>query len=128
MQGLLKSRQLGQGKQGVNSSYNHLHLFIKDPLIPVKLQLFEGISSGHNSFLITFQSDKLMILFLVETEELLTLLWEKFIRKDTFDAAQTTYTLLKVDVTGMSKYKSVSDVELGFAFENDIKYCYHSEK
>ena len=128
MQGLLKSRQLGQGKQGVNSSYNHLHLLIKDPLIPVKLQLFEGISSGHNSCLITFQSDKLVILFLVETEELLTLLWEKFIRKDTFDAAQTTYTLLKVDVTGMSKYKSVSDVELGFAFENDIKYCYHSEK
>ena len=51
-QGLPKSRQPGQGKKGANSSYDHLQLAIKDPLIPLKLQFFEGIASKLNSFLI----------------------------------------------------------------------------
>ena len=38
-----------------------------------------------------------MISFLVETEELLRLLWAKFIKKDTLDASHTSYALLKVD-------------------------------
>ena len=82
---------------------------IKDPLILLKLQFFEGIASELNSFLITFQSDKTIISFLVEgLEELLRLLCAKFIRKDTLDAARTTYALLKVDVTDTSNRKSVS--------------------
>ena len=60
--------------------------------------------------------------FLVEKlEELLRLLCAKFIRKDTLDAACTTYALLKVDVTDTSNHKSVSDVDLGFAIKHDIK-------
>ena len=95
---------------------------MKDPLIPLKLQFFEGIASELNSFLITFQSDKLMIPILVETlEELLKLLCAKFIRKDTLDAAHTTYALLKIDVTDTSNHRSVSDVDLGFTVKHDIK-------
>ena len=121
-QGLPKSRQPGQGKKGANSSYDHLQLAIKDLLIPLKLQFFEGIASKLNSFLITFRSDKAMITFLVQTlEELLRLLCAKFVRKDTIDSACTIFALLKVDVTDTSNHKSVSDVDLGFALKHDIK-------
>ena len=102
---------------------------MKDPLIPLKLQFFEGIASELNSFLITFQSDKLMIPILVETlEELLKLLCAKFIRKDTLDAAHTTYALLKIDVTDTSNHRSVSDVDLGFTVKHDIKILQWSKK
>ena len=69
-----------------------------------------------------------MIPFLVETEELLRLLCVKFIRKDTFDAACTTYALLKVDVTDTSNHKNVSDVDLGFALKYDTKILRSSKK
>ena len=36
-------------------------------------------------------------------------MWKKFIRKNTLDAARSTYALLKVDVTDTSNHKSVSD-------------------
>ena len=104
-------------------------MVIKDPLIPLKLQFFEGIASELNSFLITFQSDKPMIPFLVEKlEELLRLLCVKFIRKDTLDAACTTYALLKVDVTDTSNQKIVSDVDVGFTIKHDIKILPSSKK
>ena len=128
-QGLPKSRQPGQGKQGANFSYENLRLAIKDPLIPLKLQFLEGIASELNSFLITFQSDKPMIPFLVETlEELLRLLCVKFIGKDTLDAACTTYALLKVDVTDTSNHKNASDIDLGFALKHGIKILRSSKK
>ena len=102
---------------------------IKDPLIPLKLQFLEGIASELNSFLITFQSDKPMIPFLVETlEELLRLLCVKFIGKDTLDAARTTYALLKVDVTDTSNHKNASDIDLGFALKHGIKILRSSKK
>ena len=101
----------------------------KVPLIPLKLQFFKGTASELNSFLITFQLDKPMTPFLVEKlEELLRLLCAKFIRKDTLDAACTTYALLKVDVTDTSNHKSISDVDLGFAIKHDIKILPSSKK
>ena len=88
-QDLPKRRQPGQGKQGANSSYHQLQLAVKDPLIPLKLQCFEGIASELTLFLISFQLDKPMIPFLVETDELLRLLCANFITKDILDAART---------------------------------------
>ena len=70
-----------------------------------------------------------MIPFQEETlEELLRLLCKKFIRKDTLDAARTTYILLKADVTDISNHKSVSDVDIGFALKHDIKILWYPKK
>ena len=39
--GLAKIKQPGLGQRGKNSSYDHLSNCYKDPIVPVKLQLFE---------------------------------------------------------------------------------------
>ena len=51
--GLLKSKNPGKGKIGASISYDHLCLIQKDPLVPLKLQLFEDTANTLNSFFYT---------------------------------------------------------------------------
>ena len=81
--GLPKSKQLGLGQCGKNSSYDHLRNCYKDPLVPVKPQFLEEIAKSLNKFLLVFQTDKPMAAFLAETlEQLLCYFCSKFVKKD----------------------------------------------
>ena len=91
--GLLKSKIPEKGKTGTNTSYDHLCLIQKDPLVPLKLHFFEDIAKILNSFLVLYQTNKPMVSFLVEILE--TLLWSlfaKFIRKDAFESDKSQFT------------------------------------
>ena len=71
-QQLPKNKQPGLGKPGANTSYNHLCKAVKDFLVPVKVLYFEEGAKKFNEFLVVFQTDKPMALFLTETMKDLT--------------------------------------------------------
>ena len=60
---LKKSKQPGQGKPDNNTTYDHLCLSHKGILVPLKIQIFEGIARDLNACLLIFQSDKPMAIF-----------------------------------------------------------------
>ena len=70
--GLPKWKQPGRGKQGENKIYETLLSHRDDPLIPVKLRLFEEIAGNLNEFLARSQTNVPMVPFLVDSLENLT--------------------------------------------------------
>ena len=66
-QSLPKSKQPGKGKIGANTSFDRLSNAVNDPLVPVKLQLFDNVAKQFTTFLLLFLTDSLMTPFLVET-------------------------------------------------------------
>ena len=120
--GLSKSNQPGKCVPGANTSFDHLKKAIDDPLIPVKLAFFQEIPSKLNSFLLVFQTDKPMILFLFEVlENLLRTLLVNFIKKDVLQIVCSTLKLIKVDISDKKVQKSVDDLDLGFSIKHDLK-------
>ena len=86
-QRLLLWLNTGRGLPGNNTSYDHLCLSHKDILVPLKIQFFEEIARDLNAFLLIFQSDKPMAIFLVETlDQLLRSFYSKFMKKDVLSA------------------------------------------
>ena len=71
-QQLPKNKQPGLGKPGANTSDDHLCKAVKDFLVPVKVLYFEEGAKKFNEFLVVFQTDKPMALFLTETMKDLT--------------------------------------------------------
>ena len=71
LKGLCNSKKPGKGKIQANTSYDHLSLIQKDPLVPLKLQFFEDIAKTLNSFLVLNQTDKLTVTLLTESLETL---------------------------------------------------------
>ena len=55
---------------------------MKDCFVPFKLLFFKEIAKKLNEFLVVFQTNKPMALFLTETEDLSKTFMRKFIRKD----------------------------------------------
>ena len=68
-----KSTQPEQQKQRKNKSYETLSSHKDDPLIPIKLHLFEEIAFNLNKFLARFQTSVPIVPFLVNSLENLTL-------------------------------------------------------
>ena len=95
--GLPKSKKPGKGKIGANTNYDHLCSIQKDP--QVQLQFSEDIAKTLNSFLVPYQTGKLMVAFVAESlETFLRSLCTKFIRKDVLESAKIAGLLIKLDV------------------------------
>ena len=128
-QSLPKRKQPGQGKQGQNTSYDHLVTAVKDPIITVKMLFFEEIARKLNEFLVVFQTNKPMAPFLTETlEALIRDFMEKFMLRSVMDKATTCLSLTKIDLHDVSKQKPAASVDLGFAVKNDIQFLKKNKK
>ena len=126
--GLAKSKQPGQGKPGNNTSYDHLCLSHKDILVPLKIQFFEEIARDLNAFLLIFQSDKPIAIFLVETlDQLLRSFCSKFIKKDVLSGT-STLALSKVNLSDSNNHVPTSKVDVGFGLKQQLKELRSSGK
>ena len=97
-QQLPKNKQPGLGKPGANTSYDHLCKAVKDFLVPVKVLFFEEGAKKLNEFLVVFQTDKPMALFLTETmKDLIKTLMRKFTGKNLRD--KSCLEMTKLDST-----------------------------
>ena len=148
--GLPNSKKTGKGKIGANTIYNHVCLIQKGPLVPRKLQFFEDIAKTLNSFLVPYQTDKPMILFLAESLETflrslcmkfirkdvlesaktasLLILCMKFIRKDVLESAKTASLLIKRNLADKANRNYVNSVHLGFGLKYELKSLIDSKK
>ena len=127
--GLPNSKKTGKGKIGANTIYNHVCLIQKGPLVPRKLQFFEDIAKTLNSFLVPYQTDKPMILFLAESlETFLRSLCMKFIRKDVLESAKTASLLIKRNLADKANRNYVNSVHLGFGLKYELKRLIDSKK
>ena len=90
---------------------------VNDPLVPVKLQLFDNVARQLNTFLFLFQTDGPMTPFLVDTlDELI----REFCAKEIMESS-TTVSLRKIDFNKTANQKSVDQMDLGFAVKYDIQ-------
>ena len=106
--GLAKSKQPGHGKPGNNTSCDHRCLSHKDILVPLKIQFFEEIARDLTAFLLTFQSDKPMAIFLVGTfDQLQQSFCSKFIRKDVLSGT-STLALSKLNLSDSNNHVPIS--------------------
>ena len=97
-QQLPKNKQPGLGKPGANTSYDHLCKAVKDFLVPVKVLFFEESAKKLNEFLVFFQTDKPMALFVMETmKDLIKTLMRKFTGKNLGD--KSCLEMTKLDST-----------------------------
>ena len=126
--GLAKSKQPGQGKPGINTSYDHFCLSHKDILVPLKIQFFEEIARDLNAFLLIFQSDKPMAIFLVETlDQLRRSFFSKFIKKDVLSGT-STLALSKLNLSNSNNHVPISKVDIGFGLKQLLKELRSSGK
>ena len=64
-----------------------------------------------------------MVPFLVESsEDLIITLCSKFIKRKVLGSTRTTYSLFKLDLTDNNKQKSISEADLDFAINHDLKF------
>ena len=126
---LPKSKKLGKRKIGANTSYDHLCSIQKDPLVPLKLQFFEGIAKTLNTFLVLYQTNKPMVPFLAESlETLLRSLCAKFIRKYVLERAKTASLLIKLDVADITNQQDINSVDFGFHIKYKLKRLIDNKK
>ena len=112
-----KSKQPGRQKQRKNKSYETLLSHKDDPLIPVKLHLFEEIAFNLNKFLARFQTSAPMVPFLVDSLENLTHNFaKKLILSDVLKKANNPYKLSQIDFTDQNIQKRL--YEVSFAIDH----------
>ena len=115
--GLPKWKQPGRGKQGENKIYETLLSHRDDPLIPVKLRLFEEIAGNLNEFLARSQTNVPMVPFLVDSLENLTHNFaKKLILSDVLKKANNPYKLSQIDFTDQNIQKRL--YEVSFAIDH----------
>ena len=99
-----------------NKSYERLKITVKDPLIIVKIKLFENIAGHLNGFLVQFQIDESMFPFLSQhLENNMHSLVSRVDLKDVslMTKANTCVSLIKVDFKSTYVHKCLEDVDVG---------------
>ena len=115
-----KNKQPGRGDPKQSKSYQVLLKNINNPLVPLQLRFFEETAAKLESFVLRFQTDNPMVLFLVShLEAIIRELCSKVILDDAREDAQSTRSLMKLDVTDKSIQKVTPN--LGFGLKSDIK-------
>ena len=89
-------------------------------MVPLKIQFFEEIARDLNAFLLIFQSDKPMAIFLVENlDQLLRSFYSKFIKKDL--SWTPTLALSKLNSNNSNNHVPISKVNIGFGVKQQLK-------
>ena len=67
-------------------------------------------------FLVKYQTDEPMIMFLVEDlQSICSKLMQKFVKKSVLDSADTMYKISNLDVLDKQNHKIATDIDIGFA-------------
>ncbi|XP_041347559.1 uncharacterized protein LOC121367447 [Gigantopelta aegis] len=103
-----------------NKSYSVVSGATKDPLIIAKLSFFNSVSREVEPFLKQYQTDKVMIPFLVsDLEKLMRNLMERFIEGGVLEAAQSVNELLKIDLS--KNTLNNKDIQIGYKAASELK-------
>ena len=104
-----------KSKQPSNSSYGTIQNAIQDPLTIPKLHVFMFIARILKTFLLKYQMDETMIIFLgADLYDLCQKLLQKFIKKSVMENADIVYKLACVDVIDKKNHRSASHIDIGF--------------
>ena len=110
-----------KSKQPTSASFATIAKATKDALLPAKLQVFVYISKVLKPFLVKYQTDEPMIMFLAEDLfDMCGMLMQKFVKKDVLDLADTMSKLANLKVLDKENHKAASDVDIGFAAKGTL--------
>ena len=105
-----------------SASFTTVQKATKDPLLVAKLQVFVYIAKVLKLFLLKYQTDAPMMMFLGEDlQDTCQKLMQKFVKKSFLDSADTAYKVAHLDVLDTMNHRFVSDIDIGFATKHYSK-------
>ena len=103
-------------KRSTSASFTTVQKATKDPLLEAKLQVFVYIAKVLKPFLLKYQTDAPIIMFLGEgLQDTCQKPMQKFVKKSILDSADTAYKVAHLDVLDTKNHRSASDTDIGFA-------------
>ena len=122
-----------KNKHPICASFTTVQKATKDPLVVAELQVFVYIGKVLKPFLLKYQTDAPMMMFLgKDLQDTCQKLMQKFVKKSIMDSADTAYKVAHLDVLDIKNHISVSDIDIGFAtkavFTNLVKKKAVSER
>ena len=110
-----------KSKQPTSASFATIAKATKDVLLPAKLQVFVYISKVLKPFLVKYQTDEPMIMFLAEDLfDMCGKLMQKFVKKSVLDSTDTMSKLANLNVLDKENHKAASAVDIGFAAKGTL--------
>ena len=105
-----------KSKQPTSASFSTIEKATKDVLVPAKLQVFVYIAKVLQPFLVKYQTDEPMIIFLEEDlQSMCSKLIHKLVKKSVLDSADTMYKIANLDVPDKQNHKVATEIDIGFA-------------
>ena len=105
-----------KSKQPTSASFSTIEKVTKDVSVPAKLQVFVYIAKVLKLFLVKYQTDEPMIMFLAEDlQSMCSTLMHKFVKKSVLDSVDTMYKIANLDVLDMQNHKVATEIDIGFA-------------
>ena len=97
-----------KSKQPTSASFSTIEKATKHALVPAKLQVFVYIAKVLKPFLVKYQADEPMIMFLEEDlKSMCSKLMYKSVKKSVLDIADTRYRIVNLDVLDKQNHKVV---------------------
>ena len=105
-----------KNKHPTSASCTTVQKATKDLLLVTKLKVFVYIAKVLKPFLLKYQTDAPMMMFLGEDlQDTCQKLMQKFVKKSILDSADTAYKVAHLDVLDTKNDRSASDIDIGFA-------------
>ena len=104
-----------KSKQPTSASYSTIQKATKDILVPAKIQVFVYISKILEPFLLKYQTDEPLIMYLAEDFHDV---WEantQICKQISFGSADTMYKITNLDVLDKKNHKATAEIDIGFA-------------
>lgn len=103
-----------------NMSFSVVRDAINDPLILAKLSFFNSVSREVEPFLQQYQTDKVMVPFLVsDLEKVMRNLMSRFINSDPLESAVSITDMLKINLS--QNLLDKKKIQIGFKAESELK-------
>ena len=107
-----------KSKQPPSASFSTIEKATKDVLVPAKLQVFVYIAKVLKPFLVKYQTNEPMIMFLAEVlQSVCSKLMHKSVKKSVLDSAGTMYKIANLDVLDKQNHKVATEIDIGFVAE-----------
>ena len=109
---------LCKSKRPQNKSYETFVKHHSDKFVPLRMQFFRFLTKKLKPFLLQFQSDKPMVLFLSDSlEELVRSLMKVIVKKEVLEEASTVLNVTKTDIAKSSNQLEEEQVNFGVALK-----------
>ena len=105
-----------KSKHPTSASFKTVQKATKNPLLGAKLQTFVYITKVLKPFLLKYQTDAAMMMFLGEDlQDTCQKLMQKFVKRSILNSADTAYKVAHLHVFDTKNHRSTSDIDGGFA-------------